>query len=310
MSILYGTPVEDWIEENRPENGLFRAYWAEDGEGISLEDKGFGIRYEWYYKDGKQHGISKGWNQDGTLKHRMIWENDEKTGLYTRWFPNGQKDREGNQRKGGQVGLWKYWSPNGKESSELVWDGCSTKQDGVIKSWYYLFYEYPLKPIPTWFDNGLGTSMWKHERYKNGLRYELDSDNLFNGEDIVYHMWGEVRRISNYKNGKLHGSFTKWWPITNKWPSREIKRLQLNPRPLKGPSYPDWPYGKKYQERYFKDGKEDGIRTVWYLNGQKEWEEPYKDGELDGLVIGWHENGQKKSEETYKDGELDGLVIG
>ena len=28
MSILYGTPVEDWIEENRPENGLFRAYWG------------------------------------------------------------------------------------------------------------------------------------------------------------------------------------------------------------------------------------------------------------------------------------------
>ena len=35
MSIIYGTPVEDWIKENRPENGLFRAYWAGDGEGIS-----------------------------------------------------------------------------------------------------------------------------------------------------------------------------------------------------------------------------------------------------------------------------------
>ncbi len=34
MSKIYGSPVEDWIEKNRPENGLFRAYWAEDGEGI------------------------------------------------------------------------------------------------------------------------------------------------------------------------------------------------------------------------------------------------------------------------------------
>jgi antitoxin component YwqK of YwqJK toxin-antitoxin module len=56
--------------------------------------------------------------------------------------------------------------------------------------------------------------------------------------------------------------------------------LQLNPRPLKGPLYPDWPYGKKYQERYFKDGKENGLWTEWYENGQKKEELIYKDGKL------------------------------
>jgi len=270
MSIIKdGTPVEDWIEENRPENGLFRAYWAEDGEGISSEDKGFGNRYEWHYKDGKQHGISKGWNQDGTLKHRMTWENGEKNGLYTRWFPDGQKEREGNLRKGGQVGLWKYWSPDGKESSELVWAEVigGMPQDGVIKNWYYFFING--KRIPTWFDNGLGTSLWKAERYKNGLRYELNSDNIFNGEDIVYHVWGDVRRISNYKNGKLHGSFTKWWPMVYKKGKSKL-----------GPTNPDWPYGLKMSEGTYNVGKPDGLYTSWYENGQKEKEYTYKDGEL------------------------------
>jgi len=58
----------------------------------------------------------------------------------------------------------------------------------------------------------------------------------------------------------------------------------------------------------YKDGKPDGLLTMWYENGQKSSEENYKDGNLDGLVTMWYENGQKSSEENYKDGNLDGLV--
>ena len=105
MSKINGKKAEDWIEENRPENGLFRAYWAEDGEGISSEDKGFGNRYEWHYKDGKQHGISKGWNQDGTLKHRFTWKDGKSIGLYSRWYLNGQKSMEGNYKDGKEKDL-------------------------------------------------------------------------------------------------------------------------------------------------------------------------------------------------------------
>lgn len=54
----------------------------------------------------------------------------------------------------------------------------------------------------------------------------------------------------------------------------------------------------------FKDGKPDGLETLWDENGQKEGERNYKDGKLDGLeTIGWYENGQKKNETTYKDGK-------
>ncbi|MEE3372652.1 MAG: toxin-antitoxin system YwqK family antitoxin [Planctomycetota bacterium] len=62
--------------------------------------------------------------------------------------------------------------------------------------------------------------------------------------------------------------------------------------------------GKKSSEGTFKDGKPDGLVTAWYENGQKQSEGNFKDGNAEGLSTRWHENGQKKSEETYKDGKL------
>ena len=49
-----GKTSEDWIEENRPENGLFRAYWYnytgdDPGEPTLDPVEGDGLRYEWYY---------------------------------------------------------------------------------------------------------------------------------------------------------------------------------------------------------------------------------------------------------------------
>jgi antitoxin component YwqK of YwqJK toxin-antitoxin module len=61
--------------------------------------------------------------------------------------------------------------------------------------------------------------------------------------------------------------------------------------------------GKIYGETTFKDGKQDGLSTRWYEDGQKEKEGTYKDGIRDGLMILWYENGQKKREINFKDDE-------
>ena len=53
----------------------------------------------------------------------------------------------------------------------------------------------------------------------------------------------------------------------------------------------------------FKDGKPDGLLTVWADNGQKVREGTSKDGKPDGPYTEWHENGQKAIEVTFKDGE-------
>jgi antitoxin component YwqK of YwqJK toxin-antitoxin module len=56
-------------------------------------------------------------------------------------------------------------------------------------------------------------------------------------------------------------------------------------------------------EGNYKDGKEYGLFTTWYENGQKEIESNYKDGKRDGLFTTWYENGQKLTEGNYKNGK-------
>ena len=62
--------------------------------------------------------------------------------------------------------------------------------------------------------------------------------------------------------------------------------------------------GMKKSEGSYKNGKKDGLWTLWYLNGQKYREETYKDGKYDGKWTTWHDNGQKWFEGTYKDGKV------
>ena len=50
---------------------------------------------------------------------------------------------------------------------------------------------------------------------------------------------------------------------------------------------------------YKEDGKEDGLYTGWYENGQKRLEGTYKDGEKDGKWIYYNEDGTVKEVEEY-----------
>ena len=63
--------------------------------------------------------------------------------------------------------------------------------------------------------------------------------------------------------------------------------------------------GQKHTKGYLTNGREDGIWTWWYENGQKSKEVDYFDGKtLDVLYKKWDDNGQKE-EGTLKDGKLD-----
>jgi len=52
--------------------------------------------------------------------------------------------------------------------------------------------------------------------------------------------------------------------------------------------------GQKESEIHYKDGKVDGLWTIWWENRQKKEERTYKDGKPDGLYTNWDENGQKE----------------
>ncbi len=66
--------------------------------------------------------------------------------------------------------------------------------------------------------------------------------------------------------------------------------------------------GQKKIEKFYKDGKQNGIATAWYKSGKKKEERSYKYGKLDGAATAWYTNSQKKIEISYKNGKQDGLT--
>ena len=107
-----------WVDAHHPKNGLFRAYWKDmipnshNIGGLTLDpDEGEGLRYEWYYKDGKRaDGISKGWWPNGMLKQIRTYKDGKLDGLWIYWYVSGQKKFERNFKDGKRDGDFIKWN--------------------------------------------------------------------------------------------------------------------------------------------------------------------------------------------------------
>ena len=188
--------TDEWIEENHPESGVFKIYWAKDG-GVSVRDEGLGQRYEWHYKDGKRgEGPSKGWYPNGNMKQVWNWKNGYKDGLQTYWFPNGQKKIEGNFKDGKKVGKWTWWYEDGTKEMEKchkngdpdgVWRWWSESGD-LMKSGAYV--------------NGVKQGMWKYY-YDKGQRYFEDIERQVRDGDTAGHwQWVDSSYGTDEETGK------------------------------------------------------------------------------------------------------------
>jgi|TARA_R110001592_G_scaffold205167_3_gene455586 antitoxin component YwqK of YwqJK toxin-antitoxin module len=178
MSFINGEFASKWLKVNHPENGLFRAYWTEDGNA-TLTNNGLPLRYEWYYKDGKKHGVSRGWVEDGDLKCEWNWKDGKQDGLQTKWWSyntDRQKMEEGTW-KDGEYFLLNVWDRNGKI---------------IIKDGNGIWYEKP----------------YRKRTYKNGKL-----DGLFTS----WYKNGQKKKEGTYKVGKRTGLWTNWYENGEKW---------------------------------------------------------------------------------------------
>lgn len=226
--------LEDWIEENKPENSVFRAYWSGSADVTLDSEEGGNLRYEIYFKDGKRaDGISKGWYADGQLKTEYTWKDNKHTGRYTWWYLNGNKKVEGNFDNNSFSGSWINFSPAGTESYEIIykyglpWDG----------------------DLVDWSDHAeLDEKAFKHETYKDGKLWDVKLNKLYTGKVTTRHSGGEMRKEATYKDGVLDGPFTKWWPISDRKSNTTM-------------------YGNKMLEGLNKDGKKIGTWRTYKLDG-------------------------------------------
>ena len=126
MSNINDQDAEHWIKSNHPDNGLFRVYWKDiisfyDGSATLDPNEGEGLRYEWYYKDGKKNGVSMGWWPNGKLKHKWYWKNDIQDGKFYFWYESGQKKAESIYKDGEKDEKWTWWYENGQKEREVTY---------------------------------------------------------------------------------------------------------------------------------------------------------------------------------------------
>ncbi len=60
--------------------------------------------------------------------------------------------------------------------------------------------------------------------------------------------------------------------------------------------------GERQEELHLKNGKKNGVCTMWYINGEKMYEAHYVDDVLHGDFIQWYDNGKKDYEAQYTNG--------
>jgi len=74
--------------------------------------------------------------------------------------------------------------------------------------------------------------------------------------------------------------------------------------PYTGKTFSLWPNGNIEAEGNMKNGRPDGLVSMWYETGEKAGEGAYKDNKRDGILIEWHKNGNKKMEQNFNAGNL------
>ena len=88
--------------------------------------------FTWYWVDGKEITVKAA---EGIYKYAEgTYKNKELDGLYSQWWPNGQKRREATYKDGKIDGLETTWYENGQKWAEQAYkDGIL---DGLGKTWH------------------------------------------------------------------------------------------------------------------------------------------------------------------------------
>ena len=103
----------------KPVDGWFRRYWSNGN-----------LRYEWFFKNGKQEGASISWWPNGDRKSEMYYENGKLHGVLRGWYENGSpRVKHENQLSGIQyynhgkkTGKWIDYYKSGQKWSEREWN--------------------------------------------------------------------------------------------------------------------------------------------------------------------------------------------
>ena len=181
------------FDANKQRTGIWKKYYDNQK-----------IRYEGQFKNGKEIGVFKFYDESNSQQPTIIKKFSETTDSVAVEFylTNGKLQSKGFFIDKNRVGKWHYFFPDGKIMSEEFYN--QGKLEGKVINYY---------------PNGKTTEI---THYKNGLKHGISqkysSDgilieevtfekNILNGAAKFFELNGNLREKGIYKNGKKFG---KW----------------------------------------------------------------------------------------------------
>ncbi len=154
--------------------------------------------------DGVSEGPEAWWDDKGNLLSIGANKEGRRSGLFTAFYADGSKHREGSYRAGNQHGPQKTWWPNGQLFlDEKYVDG---RADGE-----QIAYAQDGKVIARWtLKMGTGTmTYWDDEGHKSGETGYVDG--RAQGASTSYYPSGKVQTKERFIDGDVDGPSVDFW---------------------------------------------------------------------------------------------------
>lgn len=199
----------DQVKERWSESKNEKGETVKHGTFEAFDEKG-NKRDSLNYVMGAREGVELKWYPDGTVRSRCTWLNNQYEGTCTEFNMRGEPQYIRNYSKGTLHGKEEIFNDKGKKIEEKFYK--MGIQDSTYQRWND---EGLLKQVSNYKEGKLDghEKIWcEEEKYKDVVREERDYImGKRNGVETYYIcLNGELSGILNWKDEKMHGTYTYW----------------------------------------------------------------------------------------------------
>ncbi len=247
------------------------------------------------------------WYPNGQKDSEGEFIDGEETGAWTTWHPNGQMSSQGNyvspsvrgglsgRRKGEKIGAWTKWHANGVKASEEMYED-EVNDGGTIT--FSPGGPHLTGTRTTWYENGERHMEKVYVgRLSERVRETTWRENGQKWDETLYEDGQPALKTNWHENGQKREEIRYVdgrYDVTTTWSDSGKMIEQSRYENTSVTSHTEWfENGQKSLEETFADTRREGFRATWYENGQHKFRADYVGGELAGPLVEWDEDGTK-----------------
>jgi antitoxin component YwqK of YwqJK toxin-antitoxin module len=297
------TGHELWCEKDVGGKPMRHGRWTRWHDGT---DKRW---HEQEYREGKLHGASTSWHENGQKSEEGAYKDDLKDGHFTSWGEDAAKRNEGDFRAGKKHGRWVDFWPNGKPREETEY------KDDVQDGRYVSYDESGKRVVEGTYVAGKKHGTWTtiaadgtktDETWKDGVREDAPAGGFTCPAGLELDgpappKGNVVRCIEGGEHAQ--GPYVKWFDNTGK--TIQIQG-QYDHGQKDGRWIENYPDGDPKEETEYRADKREGEHVAYWKNDQKRIEGEYWENKRQGMWHWWFGNGQRWMEGEYKRGKKQG----